>query len=304
MSYPPEYTRDFRGYGPRTPNPDWPNEARVAISLVLNIEAGAELNQADGDERNNSVYEINELVEEGPDFCMSSHFDFGPRAGYWRIIRLLEEFEIKASASCCGRSLERAPWLGRDLVERGHEVSCHSYRWERHSEMSLEKEREVIGRAVGAIEKACGQAPVGWHTRGAPSVNTRKLLAQEFGFKYDSDAYDDDLPYLREIEGEPYVIMPYAFDTNDMGFMPSGKFALARDFAECCIDAFDVLHQEGAEFPKMMSVGLHPRLIGRASRIKGLRDFLEHVQEKGGAWFARRRDIAEHVKVRMVGTGA
>ena len=142
MSYPPEYARDFRGYGPKTPDPQWPGGARVAVSIVLNIEAGAELNQADGDERNNSVYEINELVEQGPDFCMSSHFDFGPRAGYWRIIRLLEKFDIRASASCCGRSLERMPWLGRDLIERGHEVSCHSYRWERHSELSLEKERE------------------------------------------------------------------------------------------------------------------------------------------------------------------
>ncbi len=294
MSYPTEYARDFRGYGPHPPNPHWPGGARVAISMVLNIEAGAELNQADGDERNNSVYEINELVEQGPDFCMSSHFDFGPRAGYWRLIRLLEEFDIPASASCCGRSLERMPWLGRDLIERGHEVSCHSYRWERHSEMSLEKEREMIRRAVDAIERACGQAPVGWHTRGAPSVNTRRLLAREFGFKYDSDAYDDDLPYLREIEGERYVIMPYAFDTNDMGFMPGGKFSLASDFAECCINAFDVLHEEGREHPKMMSVGLHPRLIGRASRIKGLRDFLEHVRTKGGAWFSRRMDIAEH----------
>ena len=301
MSYPPEYARDFRGYGPKTPDPQWPGGARVAVSIVLNIEAGAELNQADGDERNNSVYEINELVEQGPDFCMSSHFDFGPRAGYWRIIRLLEKFDIRASASCCGRSLERMPWLGRDLIERGHEVSCHSYRWERHSELSLEKEREVIGRAVEAIKQACGRAPIGGHTRGAPSTNTRRLLAQEFGFHYDSDAYDDDLPYLREIGNEPYVIMPYAFDTNDMGFMPGGKFALASDFAECCIDAFDVLHEEAETSPKMMSIGLHPRLIGRASRIKGLRDFLEHVQSKGGAWFARRMDIAEHFRLQTSG---
>jgi allantoinase len=296
MSYPPEYTRDFQGYGACPPNPEWPNQARVAISLVLNIEAGAELNLADGDERNNSVYEINELVEEAPDFCMSSHFDFGPRAGYWRIARLLERYKIPASASCCGRSLERAPWLGRDMVERGWEVSCHSYRWERHSEMSLEKERLMIGKAVESIEKACGERPVGWHTRGAPSVNTRRLLADEFDFLYDSDAYDDDLPYMREVAGKPFVVMPYAFDTNDMGFMPGGKFSLAHDFAECCINAFDVFFDEGEKNPKMMSIGLHPRLIGRASRIVGLQRFLEHVRNRGGAWFARRNDIAQHWK--------
>jgi len=296
MPYPSEYARDFQGYGAEPPDLRWPDGARVAVSVVINIEAGAELNLADGDERNNSVYEINELVEAVPDFCMSSHFDYGPRAGYWRIIRVLERFGVLSTASCAGRSLERAPWLAQDLIARGHEVSCHSYRWERHSEMSLEHERKVIDRAVGAVEQACGTRPVGWHTRGAPSPNTRRLLVEEFGFLYDSDAYDDDLPYLREVAGRTHVIVPYAFDTNDMGFMAGGKFALAEDFARCCIDAFDVLHVEGERHPKMMSVGLHPRLIGRPSRIVGLERFLEHVQRRGGAWFARRRDIARHWK--------
>lgn len=127
-------------------------------------------------------------------------------------------------------------------------------------------------------------------------MQTRGLLAEDFGFLYDSDAYDDDLPYLREIAGRPFVIMPYAFDTNDMGFMPGGKFSLAEDFARCCIDAFDALHAEGADRPKMMSIGLHPRLIGRPSRIVGLERILDHIQTKGGAWIARRKDIAEHWK--------
>ena len=296
MAYPDEYSRDFRGYGATPPHPHWPGEARVAISLVLYLEAGSELNLADGDERNNSVYEINELVESAPDFCMSSHFDYGPRAGYWRVMRVLERYQVLSTASCAGRSLERTPWLGHDLVSRGHEVSCHSYRWERHSEMSLEHERTVIRTAVEAIEKACGQRPVGWHTRGAPSVNTRRLLAEEFDFLYDSDAYDDDLPYLRQVAGRPFVIVPYAFDTNDMGYMAGGKFSTAHDFASCCIDAFDTLHAEGEDHPRMMSVGLHPRLIGRPSRIAGLERFLEHVQKKGGAWFAPRREIALHWK--------
>ena len=300
MTYPHEYSRDPSGYGAVPPNPHWPHDARVAISVVLNIEAGAELNLADGDERNNSIYEINELVESVPDFCMSSHFDYGPRAGFWRIMRVLDRYGIPTTASCAGRSIERAPWLAQHVVERGDEVSCHSYRWERHSEMSLEHERRIIGKAVEAIERACGERPVGWHTRGAPSPNTRRLLVEEFGFLYDSDAYDDDLPYLRKIAGQDHVIVPYAFDTNDMAFMAGGKFAVADDFARCCIDAFDVLHAEGETHPKMMSVGLHPRLIGRPSRIAGFERFLEHVQQRGGAWFARRKDIAMHWKERAI----
>ena len=161
---------------------------------------------------------------------MSSHFDYGPRAGFWRIMRVLDRYGIPSTASCAGRSIERAPWLAQHVVERGDEVACHSYRWERHSEMSLEHERRIIGKAVEAIERACGERPVGWHTRGAPSPNTRRLLVEEFGFLYDSDAYDDDLPYLRKIGGQDHVIVPYAFDTNDMGFMAGGKFADRRRF--------------------------------------------------------------------------
>lgn len=300
-TYPPEYARDLRGYGAEPPDPMWPENARVAVSIVLNVECGAELNLGDGDERNNSVYEINELVEAVPDVCMRSHFDYEPRAGYWRIIRVLDRYQAPITASCAGRAIERTPWLAEHLLSRGDEVACHSYRWERHSEMSLEQERAVIGQALDAIEAACGERPIGWHTRGAPSMQTRRLLAEDFGFLYDSDAYDDDLPYLREIGGRPYVVMPYAFDTNDMAFMPGGKFSLADDFARCCIDAFDALYSEGGTHPKMLSIGLHPRLIGRPSRIAGLERFMDHVQARGGAWIARRKDIALHWKHRFAG---
>jgi peptidoglycan/xylan/chitin deacetylase (PgdA/CDA1 family) len=214
-------------------------------------------------------------------------------------VRVLDRFKVPITASCAGRAVERTPWLAQHLVSRGDEVACHGYRWERHSEMSLESERNLIARSVDAIEQACGERPVGWHTRGAPSMQTRRLLAEEFGFLYDSDAYDDDLPYLRDIGGRPFVVMPYAFDTNDMAFMPGGKFSLAEDFARFCIDAFDALHAEGASRPKMLSVGLHPRLIGRPSRIAGLERFLDHVQTRGGAWIARRKDIAAHWQARF-----
>lgn len=214
-------------------------------------------------------------------------------------MRVLDHYGAPITATCAGRAIERTPWLAEQLLRRGDEVACHSYRWERHAEMTVEQERGVIGQAVEAIEQACGERPVGWHTRGAPSMHTRRLLAEEYGFLYDSDAYDDDLPYLCDIGGRAFVIMPYAFDTNDMGFMSGGKLALGDDFAQCCIAAFDALHAEGATSPKMMSVGIHPRLIGRPSRIAGLERFLDHVQARGGAWIARRKDIAQHWKTRF-----
>ncbi len=299
MDFSPEYRRDLRGYGGNPPNPEWPGGARVAVSLVLNYEAGAELSLADGDERNESIYEINERVDSVPDACLASHFGYGPRVGHGRIMRVLERFGVPCTASFAGRALERTPWIGEDLVARGHEVSCHSYRWERHSEMSEEHERGVIGKAVAAVETAAGVRPVGWHTRGAPSPNTRRLLVEEFGFLYDSDAYDDDLPYVREVAGKNHVVIPYAFDTNDMRYQSGGLFVLAEDFARYCIDAYDALWREGEERPAMMSVGLHDRLIGRPGRIAGLERFLEHVEEKGGAWFARRDAIARHWRRRM-----
>ncbi|MEZ5585377.1 MAG: hypothetical protein R3F37_23895 [Candidatus Competibacteraceae bacterium] len=173
-------------------------------------------------------------------------------------------------------------------------MSCHSYRWERHAEMSEAHERQIIARTVDCIRKATGVRPVGWHTKGAPSPNTRRLLIEEGGFLYDSDAYNDDLPYLVEVAGRHHVVVPYAFDTNDMRFMAGGNFVHAEDFSRYCIDAFDTLWREADRHPTMMSVGLHPRLIGRPGRIAGLERFLEHVASKGSVWFARRMDIAHH----------
>lgn len=286
--------RDFRGYGGTPPDPKWPGDARVAVSLVVNVEAGSELSVADGDERNESIYEIVEPVEEVPNYCLASHFDYGPRVGYWRIMRMLERFEALCTVSAAGRAIERSPWLAQDVVERGHEISCHSYRWERHAEMSEPHEREIIAKTVDCIQKAAGVRPVGWHTKGAPSPNTRRLLVEEGGFLYDSDAYNDDLPYAVEIGGHNHIVVPYAFDTNDMRFMAGGTFVRAEDFAVYCIDAFDMLWQEANQCGAMMSVGLHPRLIGRPGRIAGLERFLEHVRSKGSAWIARRMDIACH----------
>lgn len=271
----------------------WPNGARLAVSVVVNVEEGAELSIPDGDERNESVYEAVEEVVGHPDPCMETHFAYGMRVGWGRIRKVLADRGVVATMNACGRAVERSPWMAREAVADGHEVSCHGWRWERHAGMAEDHERAVVARAVAAIAAACGERPVGWHTRSATSVNTRRLLVEEGGFLYDSNAYDDDTPYTVEVAGRPHVVLPYAFDTNDMRFQRQGGFVFAEDFARYCIDAFDRLHAEGAEMPRMLSVGLHLRIIGRPARIGGLERFLDHALAREGVWFARRDEIAK-----------
>ncbi|WP_444922064.1 polysaccharide deacetylase family protein [Microbulbifer sp. CnH-101-G] len=287
------YPRDFKGYGANRPNPKWPYDARVAVSIVLNVEAGSELSLSSGDERNEAVYEIIENVENGPNLALSSHFSYGPRVGYWRVMRILDEYSIPCTVSAAGRSVACAPWQAKDVVARGHEIACHSYRWENHAAMSKQHEREIIRKAINSIVYATGVRPLGWHTKGSSSVNTRQLLVEN-GFLYDSDAYDDDLPYAVNISNQSHIVVPYAFDTNDMRFQAGGNFVRADDMANYCIDAFETLWHEGKEQPSLMSVGIHDRLSGRPGRIRGLIKFLEHALNRGHTWFARRIDIANH----------
>ncbi|WP_252737758.1 polysaccharide deacetylase family protein [Citreicella sp. C3M06] len=282
--------RDFRGYHGAEPAPCWPEGARLAVSFVVNVEEGAEYAIGDGDARNESVYEIREEVEHVPDLCMESHFAYGTRQGYGRIVRALGKVGARATFSTCGRVAERAPWLLADAVARGHEVSCHGWLWERHANMDRAHEASIIERTHAAITAATGIAPVGWHTRSSASVNTRNLLRERGDFLYDSDAYDDDIPRMQGT----HVILPYAFDTNDMRFSPGGGFVQARDFSDYVIGAFDRLYAEGAEAARMMSIGLHLRLIGRPGRIAGLEEVLAHIAAHRGVWIAPRRDIAAH----------
>ncbi len=287
-------TRDFRGYGDQPPDPRWPGDARVAVSFVVNVEEGAELSLSAGDERNESVYEVMDEVRGVPDACMETHFEYGTRAGYWRIMEALDRFMVPATLSACGRALEVSPWLAADGIRRGHEVAAHGYRWEPHAGMTEDDERAVILRTVKAITAAAGTRPVGWHTRSSPSPNTRRLLV-ESGFLYDSDAYNDDLPFFTSVGARRHVVIPYSFDTNDMHFHQGRqRFVTAGDFAEYVTDAFDALWREGASAPKMLSVGLHLRMIGRPGRIGGLERVIAHMQDKGNVWFARRDQIAHH----------
>jgi peptidoglycan/xylan/chitin deacetylase (PgdA/CDA1 family) len=284
--------RDFAGYAGAPPDPRWPGDAKVALSFVVNFEEGAELAVSEGDERNEGVYEVDHRIE-GPDPCVESHFEYGSRAGWWRIMDLFDAHGVKATVSACGRAVERSPALARDAIARGHEVAAHGWRWESHAGMVEADERRAIARTVATIAEVTGERPVGWHTRSAASENTRRLLVEEGGFLYDGDAYNDDLPYFVPVSGKRHLVLPYAFDTNDMHFQHSQRFRGA-DFADYIIAAFDWLAREGARAPKMMSVGLHLRMIGRPGRMAALEAILRHVTQSDAAWIAPRAAIARH----------
>ena len=286
--------RDFLGYGDDPPQARWPDDARVAVSFVLNVEEGAELALSAGDERNEAHHEINHEVVGAPDLCMESHFEYGTRIGYWRIARVFAEAGVPITLNACGRAIETTPWLARDALERGHEICCHGWRWEAHAGMEEAAERAAIARAVEAIRSASGVAPVGWHTKSSASVNTRRLLVEHGGFLYDSDAYNDELPFYVDVGGRAHLVLPYCFDSNDMRFFDTFAFARGSDFSEYVNDAFDWLWREGAHRPRMLSVGLHLRIIGRPARIGALEHVLRHMRAQGGVWFARRDQIARH----------
>lgn len=289
----PPAGRDLAGHGRHPPEAAWPGGARVAVSFVVNVEEGAEFSVTSGDERNEANPENAVVVAGLPDSCMETHFAYGSRVGLWRVLDAFDAHGMKATFNSCGRAVAATPVLAAEPAARGHEVSAHGWRWEAHAGMDEAQERAVIARTVAALAEAAGARPVGWHTKSAPSVNTRRLLIEEGGFLYDSDAYDDDVPRLVPgAAGRPHVILPYAFDTNDMRFRPGQGFVFAEDFSRYCIAAFDRLVKEGG---RMMSIGLHLRTIGRPARIAGLEQILTHIAGAGdAAWVATRADIARH----------
>lgn len=280
--------RDFKGYGNTPPRVTWPGNAPVAVSFVLNVEEGAEMAISSGDDRNESLYEVTDEVVGQRDLCIESHFEYGPRAGYWRIAQLFANYGVPLTLNLCGRALVTTPWLGQHAIAAGHEAMCHGWRWEHHNTMGEDDERAVIRRCIDTFQDILGQRPLGWHVKSHPSPNTRRLLGEE-GFLYDSNAYNDDLPVI--LRRDPaYLVLPYAFDTNDMQFFNAGRFVHGADFARYCCDAFDWL--AGEENPKMMTIGLHTRIIGRPGRISGLKAVLDHLTARG-AWITRRDAIAK-----------
>jgi putative urate catabolism protein len=289
------YPRDMAGYGRDPPHAGWPGNARVALQLVLNYEEGGETSVLHGD-RNSEGF-LNENIGS-PTFEMrhlsaESVYEYGSRAGFWRLMRLFEARRVPVTIWGVGMALERNPDAVTAMVEGGHEVACHGWRWISYQTLDEAIEREHVHRAAQTIERMTGSAPVGWYT-GRDSPNTRRLVVEHGGFLYDSDSYADDLPYWVDVGGKRHLVVPYTLDANDMRFGMAQGFNCADQFFAYLRDTFDVLYAEGAERPKMMSVGLHCRLVGRPGRFVALQRFLDHVERHDRVWICRRDAIARH----------
>jgi len=291
----PGPARDFVGYGRWVPRVTWPNGARLAVSIVLNWEEGSEVSKVvEGDGRSEAALsEIPYAMDpQYRDLACESVYEYGSRAGVWRVQRLVDSFKIPVTFYGAAVAWELHPEVAAWVREAGHEPCSHGWRWEEPWLLTREEEQAHIAEAVASIERTCGERPRGWYCRYGPSVHTRELLVEEGGFVYDSDAYNDDLPYYVEVSGKRHLILPYSFTYNDARFVLPPGYGGPEDFFDQCKRALDYLWDEGATHPRMMSIGLHSRLIGQAGRISALRDFFEYAHEKGDVWFARRLDIA------------
>ncbi|MDQ2681452.1 MAG: allantoinase PuuE [Candidatus Eremiobacteraeota bacterium] len=289
--------RDFVGYSGRPPDAKWPNGARIAVQFVLNYEEGSEYSIPDGDGVSETYLTEVPGANLGPnqrDLIVESVYEYGSRAGFWRLMRIFAERDIKLTIFGAALALERNPAAARAIREGGHEVCSHGYRWVGFQSMGESQEREQMRAAVQSIEQSIGERPLGWYCRYAPSENTRRLVVEEGGFLYDSDAYNDDLPYWVSVSGKDHLVIPYTLDVNDMKFSVAPGFTSPSGYFEYMRDSFDLLYREGATAPKMMSVGLHARLAGRPGRAAALERFLDHVGRHDDVWICRRVEIARH----------
>ena len=285
--------RDLVGYGRSVPVVEWPGGASLALSIVVNYEEGSERSYEMGDGTNEGLGEMPRTVAgDFRDLATESVYEYGSRAGAHRLFRLFEQFGIRCTVFAAAVALERNPPVASAIVDAGHEVCAHGWRWSEQWRLSVDEERRQIGLAVGSITQACGTRPVGWDSRWMPSEHTRELLAEEGGFIYDSDAYNDDLPYYVPVADKPFLVVPYTLTHNDARFAYGQTGGVGAFFADCQ-QAVDYLRGEGGTAPRMMSLGLHARWTGQASRSAGLRDFLRAVQARGDVWIATRREIAE-----------
>lgn len=298
-------SRDLVGYGGRPPVVAWPGGARVAVSVALNYEEGAESSIANGDERDEdvSVFGTWSTSPESRSMMKESFFEYGSRVGVWRLLGILEEAGVPATVFACGMALERNPEVAAAMASAGHEICSHGYRWRGQLGMTPDEEIAEIRRAVRAIEATAGVRPVGWYSRDGITERTRDLLAAE-GFLYDSNSYSDDLPYYVPVRTGHHVVVPYASDTNDARFWGGAAFATADDLDRMLRDSLELLLVEGRTIPKMMSVGLHMRIGGRPGIAIALRRFLEWAQGQDGVWFATREQIARHWLAHVSPSGA
>ncbi|MEY3486629.1 MAG: hypothetical protein RL075_634 [Pseudomonadota bacterium] len=301
------YPRDLVGYGRNPPHPQWPGQARVALQFVLNYEEGGENAVLHGD--GGSEQFLSEMFNP-PSFTerhmsMEGIYEYGSRVGVWRILREFEKRGLPLTVFGVGMALQRHPELTAAFVELGHEIACHGWRWISYQNLDEATEREHMRLGLDAIEKLTGNRPLGWYT-GRDSPQTRRLVADDGGLLYDSDYYGDDLPFwmkVKRTDGSvvPRLVVPYTLDTNDMRFSLPQGFAQAEDFFIYLRDSFDALYTEGdpngQNAPKMMSIGMHCRLLGRPGRLVALQRFLDHVAKHDKVWVCRRVDIARHWQV-------
>lgn len=288
--------RDLIGYGPNPPMVRWPNNARVALQFVINYEEGAENTTLNGDGASETF--ISEIVGAKPYYgmrhlSMEWLYDYGSRAGVWRLLRLFRDRGLTATVFAVGLAAEKNPDALKAMVDAGFEIASHGWRWIDYQHVPEVIEREHIQLAMEAIERVAGQRPLGWYT-GRNSPNTRRLVAEYGGFLYDADSYADDLPYWEMANGEAQLIVPYTLDTNDMRYVAPQGFNSGDQFFTYLKDAFDVLYEEGRIAPKMMSVGLHCRISGRPARTAAVARFLDYAKSHDGVWICQRQEIAKH----------
>ena len=303
MNEDPHYPRDLAGYGARPPHARWPDGARIAVQFVLNYEEGAENSVLHGDAASEPF--LSEIIGASPfadrHLSMESLYEYGARAGVWRVLRLFDERSLPLTIFGVAMALARNPPVVDACMKAGHEIASHGFRWISYQNVAEDVERQHIAQAVETIARLTGAPPAGWYT-GRDSPRTRALVVEHGGFVYDADSYADDLPYWTLVETrrgrEPHLVVPYALDTNDMRFATAQGFNSGDQFFTYLRDAFDTLYVEGdprgGDAPKMLSIGLHGRIVGRPGRIAALARFVDHVQRHDDVWIARRIDIARH----------
>jgi allantoinase len=292
---PYDVRRDFIGYGANPPNPKWPDGARLAVNFVMNYEEGSEPSVQDGEGHTDiGLSEAHGMAQaiQGRDLAGESLFEYGSRVGFWRLMRLFQKRGLPMTIYGCGLAFERNPEASAAIKKAGFDVCSHGWRWIKHYELSEAEEREHIRKAIAATEKMIGERPLGWYCRYGPGVNTRRLLVEEGGFLYDSDYYGDELPFWVTVDGKPQLVVPYSLTNNDGKYMTG--IGTSEQWFSFVRDAFDMLYREGKTQPKMMSVGMHMRLIGHPARAVGLERLLDYIQKHSGVWITKRVEIAHH----------
>jgi peptidoglycan/xylan/chitin deacetylase (PgdA/CDA1 family) len=283
--------RELVGYGEHPPQVRWEGDAKVAVQIVINYEEGSEKTFAMGDGENDILYELPFALEGQRDLAVESMYEYGTRAGIWRMLRVFDGAGIPVTFFAAAVALERNPAVAEKLARRGDEAAGHGYRWSNHFEMDRETEREAIRRAIESIEQTTGSRPLGWYCREM-SVNTRELVVEEGGFVYDSDCYNDDLPYWTVVKDQPHLVVPYGLVVNDARYVVPQGFGSPEHFFETAKAHLDRLRDDGDDVRRMMSIGLHPRITGNPARSNALARFIDYAQSLGDVWFARRIDIA------------